>query len=129
MKAIRLHRRGGPEQIVYEDAPKPELQPGDALVKVYATGITPAELTWDETYHSCDGLDRLPTIPGHELSGVVEKVADGPGDVSIGDEVYALTPFVEMAARQSMWQFTLLIWRRNQRHSVTRRRRLSRFRP
>ena len=93
MKAIRLHRRGGPEEIVYEDAPKPELQPGDALVKVYATGITPAELTWDETYRSCDGSDRLPTIPGHELSGVVESVADDLGDVSIGDEVYALTSF------------------------------------
>lgn len=93
MKAIRLHRRGGPEQIVYEDAPKPESQPGDALVKVYATGITPTELTWDETYLSCDGSERLPTIPGHELSGVVESVADGVGEVSIGDEVYALTSF------------------------------------
>ena len=76
MKAIRLHRRGGPEQIVYEDAPKPELQPGDALVRVYATGITPAELTWDETYQNCDGSERLPTIPAHELSGVVESIAD-----------------------------------------------------
>jgi NADPH:quinone reductase-like Zn-dependent oxidoreductase len=97
MKAIRLHHRGGPEQIVFEDAPKPELQPGDALVKVYATGITPTELTWDETYQNCDGSERLPTIPGHELSGVVESVADGGevsrGEVSIGDEVYALTSF------------------------------------
>src|SRR5262249_17051450 len=93
MKAIRLHRRGGPEQIVYEDAPKPELQPGDALVKVYATGITPAELTWDETYQNCDQSDRLPTIVGHELSGVVDSVADGVSDIQIGEEVYALTSF------------------------------------
>jgi NADPH:quinone reductase-like Zn-dependent oxidoreductase len=93
MKAIRLHKRGGPEQLVYEDAPKPELSPGDALIRVRATGITPAELTWAETYSNCDGSERLPTIPGHEVSGVVESVAEGVGDVSIGDEVYALTSF------------------------------------
>lgn len=93
MKAVRLHRQGGPEQIVYEDAPEPELGAGDALVRVHATGITPAELTWAETYSNCDGSERLPAIPGHEASGVVERVADGVSDVSIGDEVYALTAF------------------------------------
>jgi NADPH:quinone reductase-like Zn-dependent oxidoreductase len=93
MKAIRLHRQGGPEQLVYEDAPEPELGAGDALVRVHATGITPAELTWEETYRNCDGSERLPSIPGHEVSGVVESVADGVDDVMIGDEVYALTSF------------------------------------
>src|SRR5215510_927045 len=93
LKAIRLHAPGGPEQLVYEDAPKPELISGDALIRVHATGITPAELTWAETYRNCDGSERLPSIPGHEVSGVVESVADGVTDVSIGDEVYALTSF------------------------------------
>jgi len=93
MKAIRLHRQGGSEQLVYEDAPEPELGAGDALIRVHATGITPAELTWAETYSNCDGSERLPAIPGHEVSGVVESVADGVSDVSIGDEVYALTSF------------------------------------
>jgi len=93
MKAVRLHRQGGPEQLVYEDAPEPELGAGDALIRVLATGITPAELTWAETYRNCDGSERLPAIPGHEVSGVVESVADGVSDVSIGDEVYALTSF------------------------------------
>ena len=93
MKAVRLHRQGGPEQLVYEDAPEPELGAGDALIRVHATGITPAELTWVETYRNCDGSERLPAIPGHEVSGVVESVADGVSDVSIGDEVYALTSF------------------------------------
>ena len=50
MKAVRLHREGGPEQLVYEDAPKPQLGAGDALIRVHATGITPAELTWADTY-------------------------------------------------------------------------------
>src|SRR5262252_2746508 len=93
MKAVRLHRQGGPEQLVYEDAPEPEAGAGDALVRVCATGITPAELIWAETYRNCDGSERLPAIPGHEVSGVVDSVADGVSDVMIGDEVYALTSF------------------------------------
>jgi NADPH:quinone reductase-like Zn-dependent oxidoreductase len=93
MKAVRLHRQGGPEQLVYEDAPKPELGAGDALIRVHATGITPAELTYTETYTNCDGSARLPAIPGHEVAGVVESVADSVSDVSVGDEVYALTSF------------------------------------
>src|SRR5262245_55053393 len=93
MKAIRLHREGGPEQLVYEEAPEPKLGAGDALIRVHATGITPAELTWAETYRHCDGSERLPAIPGHEVSGVVESLADAVTDVHIGDEVYALTSF------------------------------------
>lgn len=93
MKAVRLHRQGGPEQLVYEDAPEPTLSEGDALIRVHATGITPAELTWPDTYSHCDGSPRLPSIPGHEVSGVVAGVAADVHDMSIGDEVYALTSF------------------------------------
>src|SRR5262252_3697895 len=93
MKAVRLHRQGGPEQLVYEDAPEPQLGAGDALIRVHATGITPAELTWAETYRNCDGSERLPAIPGHEVSGVVESVADDVSDELIGAEIYALTSF------------------------------------
>jgi NADPH:quinone reductase-like Zn-dependent oxidoreductase len=90
----------------YEDAPEPELGLGDALIRVHATGITPAELTWPETYSNCDGSERLPTIPGHEVSGVVESVADGVSEVSIGNEVYALTSFCRNggATRERSWQ-------------------------
>ena len=77
LKAIRLHARGGPEHLVYEDAPQPVLGAGDALVRVYATGITRTELTWDQTYQNPDGSPRIPTIPGHEISGVIESVTPG----------------------------------------------------
>jgi NADPH:quinone reductase-like Zn-dependent oxidoreductase len=60
MKAIRLHARGGPEQLVYEDAPVPVLRAGDALVRVYATGITRTELTWDQTYQNPDARHGFP---------------------------------------------------------------------
>ncbi len=93
MKAIRLHRRGGPEELVYEDAPIPSLGAGDALVRVMASSLTPTELTWDETYSNCDGSPRLPAIPGHEFSGIVDRLSEGTTGVSVGDEVYALTSF------------------------------------
>jgi NADPH:quinone reductase-like Zn-dependent oxidoreductase len=93
LKAIRLHARGGPEDLVYEDSPMPVLQPGDALVRVYATGITRTELTWDQTYQNPDGSPRIPTIPGHEVSGVIEALTPGVTRISIGDAVYGLIDF------------------------------------
>ena len=93
MKAIRLHRRGGPDELILEDAPVPEIGAGDVLVRVSATGITPTELQWDETYQHADGTPRIPSIPGHEVSGVVERVAPDVRDVRPGDAVYGLADF------------------------------------
>jgi NADPH:quinone reductase-like Zn-dependent oxidoreductase len=93
MKAVRLHRRGGPEQLMYDDAPKPMPGAGDALVRVHACAITPTELSWGTTYTTRDGVERLPTIPGHELSGVVEGVSQDVSTPRVGDAVYALTDF------------------------------------
>src|SRR5437764_6800836 len=93
VKAIRLHARGGPERMLYEDAPLPALAAGEALLRVYAAGITPTELTWSETYRTPDGRERLPTIPGHDVSGVVEALGTGVSEVAPGDAVYGLVAF------------------------------------
>ena len=93
MMALRAHARGGPEQLVYEQAPTPVPGPGEALVEVHAAAITFAELTWDLTWTSRDGQDRTPTIPSHEVSGTVVGLgpgaggAGGAGGVESGDEV------------------------------------------
>lgn len=88
--ALRAHARGGPGQLVYERAPEPA--PGEVLVRVRAVAITFAELGWDQTWTRADGSDRTPTVPGHEVSGVVEQtVGDCPFEV--GDEVYGLVDF------------------------------------
>ena len=92
MRAIRIHRRGSPEALFYEDAPIPALQPGDALVRVHAAGISPAEFTW-HIWETPDGRSRLPLIPSHEVSGVVAAVAPDVRDVEVGDAVYGLTDF------------------------------------
>jgi NADPH:quinone reductase-like Zn-dependent oxidoreductase len=93
VRAIRLHRRGGPDELVLEDAPVPEIGAGDVLVRVSATGITPTELRWDETYQHADGTPRIPSIPGHEVSGVVDGVAPDVDDLRPGDAVYGLADF------------------------------------
>ncbi|HVW32895.1 MAG TPA: NADP-dependent oxidoreductase [Acidimicrobiia bacterium] len=65
----------------------PEPSAGEALVRVCAAALTRDELTWP------DVTARLPAIPSYELSGVVAAVASDVGDVAVGDEVFALTPF------------------------------------
>lgn len=79
--------------MVYEDAPPPVLKSGEALLRVYATGITRTELTWDQTYQNPDGSPRIPTIPGHEVSGVIESVPTGVRDLGPGNAVYTLVDF------------------------------------
>jgi NADPH:quinone reductase-like Zn-dependent oxidoreductase len=93
MKAIRTHTRSGPEALRYEDAPLPQIGPGEALIRVKAAGITPTEFTWNSTFNTADGKDRLPIIPSFEVSGTVERIASGVSDTSAGDEVYGLLNF------------------------------------
>src|SRR2546423_11213465 len=90
MKAIRLHGRGGPDRLVYEDAPQPHPGPGEVLVRVYAAGIIATELKWDETYQTAAGSTRALPIPGRDLSGVVEEVGPGVTTLVTGSEVYAM---------------------------------------
>jgi NADPH:quinone reductase-like Zn-dependent oxidoreductase len=92
MMALRAHARAGPEQLVFERAPRPTPAPGEVLVRVRAVGITFAELGWDLTWTHKDGTDRTPIIPGHEVSGVVQEAA-GDCSFEVGDEVYGLIDF------------------------------------
>lgn len=91
MHALRLHERGGPERLVYEEAPIPPVGVGDALVRVRAASITPTELGWPPTWEDRAGRDRRPVIPAHEVAGVVTTLGYGTTGVAVGDAVYALT--------------------------------------
>jgi NADPH:quinone reductase-like Zn-dependent oxidoreductase len=90
MRAIRIHGRGGPDHLVYEDAPRPRPSPGQVLVRVYATGIIANELKWDATYQTPAGSPRALPIPGRDLSGVVEEVSPGVTTLVKGSEVFAM---------------------------------------
>jgi NADPH:quinone reductase-like Zn-dependent oxidoreductase len=91
MHALRLHERGGPEQLVYEDAPIPVVGIGDVLLRVRALSFTPTELTWPSTWVDRRGQDRCPVIPAHEVSGVVMALGYGTTGMRVGDAVYGIT--------------------------------------
>ena len=93
MKAIRIHGRGGPEHLVYEEAPQPHPGQGEVLVRVYATGVIANELRWDETYETKAGSKRVLPIAGRDLSGVVEEVGPGTPPLTKGSQVYAMTDY------------------------------------
>jgi NADPH:quinone reductase-like Zn-dependent oxidoreductase len=90
MKAIRLHGRGGAEQLNYDDAPQPQAGPGEVLVRVYATGVIANELRWDETYQSPAGSPRVLPIPGRDLAGVVAQVGPAVHTLRTGADVYGM---------------------------------------
>ncbi len=93
MKAIRLHGRGGPAHLVYEDAPQPHPGAEEVLVRVYATGVIANELKWDETYQTKAGSPRALPIPGRHFSGVVEEVGYSVTAPAKGEEVYAMLDY------------------------------------
>jgi NADPH:quinone reductase-like Zn-dependent oxidoreductase len=76
-----------------EDAPEPVPGPGDALAQVEAVGLTKDELTWrDDFNHPADTV-RPPSVPGHELAGVLRTVPDTALGLSVGDPVWGLIAF------------------------------------
>lgn len=89
MKAIVVENTGGPEALVYREAPSPTPKAGEALVKLEAIG-----LNYIDAYHRT-GLYPLPRpfIPGMEAAGVVEAIGPDVIEVSVGDRVaYAMQP-------------------------------------
>jgi NADPH:quinone reductase-like Zn-dependent oxidoreductase len=67
---------------------------GDVIVEVHASGFTGTELTWPSTWIDRLGRDRTPSIPGHELAGVVSAIAYGTTGLSVGQRVFGLTDWV-----------------------------------
>src|SRR2546423_4587806 len=93
MKAIRIHNYGGPEVLKDEDAPRPEPQAGEVLVRVHAAGVNPIDWKIREGHMKDFWLHKFPLILGWDLSGVVEELGPGPaaaGRFKIGDEIYSV---------------------------------------
>jgi NADPH2:quinone reductase len=84
VKAVRVHEYGGPEALVYEDAPEPEMAPGDVLVQMQVIGIN-----YSDTHYrrgSYPGA-TLPLIPGHEGGGVILETSSGVTGFRAGERV------------------------------------------
>jgi NADPH:quinone reductase-like Zn-dependent oxidoreductase len=86
-----MHQHGGPEVLVLEDAPQPQLGAADVLVGIRAVALNRIDL-WVR-----GGLPRLrlafPHILGADIAGVVEAFGDQALGVRVGDEV-VLSPGV-----------------------------------
>lgn len=89
MKAVRFHAYGGPEALVYEDAPKPEPAAGEVIVKVHAASVNPID--WKVRAGHLKGFRDypLPFILGWDVSGVVESCGADVTRWRPGDEVYS----------------------------------------
>ena len=84
MKAVRIHRFGGPEVIVIDDVPKPVPNPGEVVVKVEAAGVGP----WDALIRRGNSAlpQTLPLTLGSDFSGVIDSVGPGLERFQVGDE-------------------------------------------
>jgi NADPH:quinone reductase-like Zn-dependent oxidoreductase len=90
MKAIQIHKYGGPEVLKYEDAPRPKPQAGEVLVRVHAAGVNPIDWKVREGEMKDFWPHKFPLILGWDLSGVVEELGRGVSRFKIGDDVYGL---------------------------------------
>jgi NADPH:quinone reductase-like Zn-dependent oxidoreductase len=76
--------------VALTDLPYPHAAENDVIVQVHAASFTPGELDWPSTWTDRAGRDRTPTVPGHELSGVVVGLGYGTTGLTVGQRVFGL---------------------------------------
>jgi len=92
MQALIARDRGaGISGLSLAEVPDPHAAENDVVVRVRAAGFTPGELDWPGTWTDRAGRDRTPTIPGHEVSGVVAELGYGTTGLTVGQRVFGLT--------------------------------------
>jgi NADPH:quinone reductase-like Zn-dependent oxidoreductase len=72
------------------ERPEPPAAINDVIVEVHASGWVSTELEWPSTWADRAGRDRTPSIPGHELAGVVTALGYGTTGLSVGQRVFGL---------------------------------------
>ncbi|WP_042382152.1 NADP-dependent oxidoreductase [Streptacidiphilus melanogenes] len=92
MKAIVVtDQSAGLAGMTLTERPKPSAAINDVIVEVHASGFVPTELEWPSTWTDRAGRDKTPSIPGHELAGVVASLGYGTTGLSVGQRVFGLT--------------------------------------
>src|ERR1043166_7148430 len=89
MKAVVIHKYGGPDVLKYEDVPRPEPQADQILVRVIAAGMNPVDGMIRSGMFAKEGNRPFPTILGGDVAGVVEKVGNKMTKFKAGDPVFA----------------------------------------
>jgi NADPH:quinone reductase-like Zn-dependent oxidoreductase len=91
MKAVRIHRFGGPEVIRLDEVPVPEPGPGEVLVRVRASSVNPVDYKIRNGGYVPE--DRLPYTLGRDVAGTVERRGSGVDVFAESDPIYAMLPF------------------------------------
>ena len=89
MKTVCIYSYGGPEVLVYEDAPRPHPLAGEVLVRVHAAGINPVDWKIREGHLKEMLHHTLPLVLGWDVSGVVESLGSAVTRFKVGDEVFS----------------------------------------
>ncbi|MET7442827.1 NADP-dependent oxidoreductase [Streptomyces sp. NPDC004082] len=84
-------REAGVSGLTLTDLPRPHAAENDVIVRVCAAGFTRGELDWPATWTDRAGRDRTPSVPGHEVSGVVTDLGYGTTGLTVGQRVFGLT--------------------------------------
>jgi len=91
MKAIVVtDQAAGTAGMKLVERPDPQAAINDVVVQVHASGFVRTELDWPSTWTDRLDRDRTPTIPGHELAGVVTALGYGTTGLSVGQRVFGL---------------------------------------
>jgi NADPH:quinone reductase-like Zn-dependent oxidoreductase len=93
MKAVVANEYGTPDVLKFEQVPRPEPKDDEALVRVIASGVNPADpLTLSGKYAREFGT-HLPLIPGYDIAGIVEKTGPNVTKLKVGEAVYGYPTF------------------------------------
>ncbi|MEV7391257.1 NADP-dependent oxidoreductase [Streptomyces sp. NPDC091215] len=91
MKAIVVaDQAAGTAGMTLTERPEPSAAINDVIVRIHASGFVPTEMEWPSTWTDRAGGDRTPSIPGHELAGVVSALGYGTTGLSVGQRVFGL---------------------------------------
>jgi NADPH:quinone reductase-like Zn-dependent oxidoreductase len=91
MKAVVVSdQAAGKAGMTLVERPEPSAAINDVIVQIHASGFVPTELGWPSTWTDRADRDRNPSIPGHELAGVVTALGYGTTGLSVGQRVFGL---------------------------------------
>jgi NADPH:quinone reductase-like Zn-dependent oxidoreductase len=91
MRAIVVtDQAAGTAGMTLVERPEPPAAINDVVVQVHAAGFVPTEMEWPSTWTDRADRDRTPSIPGHELAGVVTALGEGTTGLSVGQRVFGL---------------------------------------
>ena len=83
MKAIQIHKTGGPEVLTLAELPIPQPGPGQVLIRIEDVGVNFIEIYFRKGVYKA----VLPITPGSEAAGTVEELGPGVTGFAAGDAV------------------------------------------